>query len=341
MTDRMVLSSSSFYDCTICGRYLISDSVKYEVENKYARKRHLLAGYLINTKDCRDYNSKLSEQDDLKNVTISSERLKNMLNYSKIPKTAMQKLDNLLLFVYRFNKYIGQKLMFQVGWYPTCDSDIHPYALYSVNEYEVVAMFDELDKMQYINNKAIGETNVQVKLRPLGFERAEQLCSTNIDSKKVFVAMGFKKDLLDAMENAIIPACKDCGFDAYLIKDKEHNNVIMDEIIIAIKTSKFVITDFTYNNPGAYFEAGYAQGYGLDVIRCCKKEWFDEIAKDKDGNELVDKDRNKKKANQLHFDVSHYNFIMWENEADLKERLKHRIRSLIQGANMTDDKVGD
>ena len=161
-------------------------------------------------------------------------------------------------------------------------------------------------------------------LNSKGHSRAEKLLSTNIDSKKVFVAMGFKPDLLDAMENAIKPACNDCGFSAYLISDKEHNNGITDEIIVAIKTSKFVITDFTYNNCGAYFEAGYAQGYGLEVIRCCKKEWFDGY--DENGNK-----------NRLHFDVSHYNFILWDNEEDLKNKLKNRIRAIISGAKMEDD----
>jgi len=44
-----------------------------------------------------------------------------------------------------------------------------------------------------------------------------------------------------------------------------YNNGIADEIMIESKRSKFVIVDFTYNNRGAYFEAGYAQGLGRPI----------------------------------------------------------------------------
>ena len=150
-----------------------------------------------------------------------------------------------------------------------------------------------------------------------GLCRAEELSITNTHSNNVFVAMGFKPDLLKAFEEAIKLACTECGYDAMLIIDKEHNDDITDKIIAEIKTSKFVITDFTYNNQGAYFEAGFAQGRGLPVIRTCKKEWFEE------------KDENGYLKNHLHFDINHYNFILWENHEDLKEKLINRIRATI------------
>ena len=125
------------------------------------------------------------------------------------------------------------------------------------------------------------------------------------------------KHALEACEKAIKPACRKCGFEARLISDKYHNNGITDEIMVEIKRSKFVIVDFTYNNSGAYFEAGYAQGLGRPIIRCCKKEWFDN---DESG---------------LHFDVKHYNTIMWETHEDLYEKLCNNIMANIDGAILT------
>ena len=124
--------------------------------------------------------------------------------------------------------------------------------------------------------------------------------------------MAFKDDLLEICETAIKPACADCGFDAFLISDKPHNNNITDEIIAALRQSKFVVVDFTYNNPGAYFEAGFAQGLGCEVIRCCNKEWFE--------NE----------DNQLHFDIRHYNTFNIrkrgkpKSNAEIKHPRKHK-----------------
>ena len=156
-----------------------------------------------------------------------------------------------------------------------------------------------------------------------GLTHAEELLRTNIDSTSVFVAMAFKPDLLEACEEAIKPACLACGFRAQTSSDNEYNDGIMDEIITEIKRSKFVVVDFTYSNNGAYFEAGYAQGLGREIIRLCKKDWLEGL--DENGNK-----------NRLHFDIQHYNIILWDNHADLLKKLKARIRATIPDAILED-----
>ncbi len=81
-------------------------------------------------------------------------------------------------------------------------------------------------------------------------------------------------------------------------------------MIVDIKRSKFIITDLTNNNLGAYYEAGYAAGRGLPVIKCCSQEWFDKI----------------------HFDVNHDSFIIYSDLADYRDKLKKRIRATIPNA---------
>jgi hypothetical protein len=78
-------------------------------------------------------------------------------------------------------------------------------------------------------------------------------------------------------------------------------------------------------NCGAYFEAGYAQGLGRQIIRCCKDEWY--YGKDING---ID--------NKLHFDIRHYNIMIWKNHKDLEESLKANIRFNIPGAILEDNK---
>ena len=67
-----------------------------------------------------------------------------------------------------------------------------------------------------------------------------------------------------------------------------------------------------------------AQGLGRQIIRCCKDEWYYE--KDENGND----------KNSLHFDVKHYNIILWKSHEDLIDRLKANIRLNIPGAIMSD-----
>lgn len=286
--------------CPNCGVYIVTDIIADEdqdIVKIYAPYKHLISGLIREKNDM-----------GLQIETISLENIMSITNDALIPKTIMQKLDKILLHYYRKSKTYGTWL--------TVDQST-PYSIgYAINHEELINMIKTLVESEFftdeLNRGDIREFSISFK----GVSRAEGILSTNKFSKKVFVAMGFKEDLLEAHKMAIQPACRECGLDAFLVIEKEHNGDITDKIISEIKTSKFVITDFTYNNQGAYFEAGYAQGRGLEVIRTCNKEWFDGV------------DENGEK-NYLHFDINHYNFILWENCDDLKEKLINRIRATI------------
>ena len=86
----------------------------------------------------------------------------------------------------------------------------------------------------------------------------------------------------------------------------------MPEIFYEIERSKFVVVDVTFPNYGAYYEAGYAQALGKQVIMCCRKAEFDS-----DGG-------------RPHFDVAQKSMIVWENEGELVERLKKRIEATVK-----------
>lgn len=297
---------SDFYRCPNCGEYITIDYFLSVLDGC----KHIIAGYLFGTKGKRETI-----------IELDREEVARILKDPKIPKTVMQKIEELLLYLYLQNDAMGTAIN---------PDEIPSAAAYAKNQEEIYAFLWSMAELGWIV-PCVSESSVphmefvhDFYLTVQGFEYAEQLNSTNIDSRKVFVAMGFKQDLLEAHEKAIVPACDDCGFVASLISSKEHNNGITDEIITEIKRSKFVIVDFTYNNCGAYFEAGYAQGLGREIIRCCKKEWFDE------------KDENGSRVNELHFDVRHYNTILWEDLDDLRQKLKARIRATVTDAKLED-----
>ena len=85
----------------------------------------------------------------------------------------------------------------------------------------------------------------------------------------------------------------------------EHNEKIDDKIIAEIRKSGILVADLTENNQGVYFEAGLAMGLGIPVIWTCRKDNFESI----------------------HFDTRQYNYIVWENPGELKEKLKNRIEA--------------
>lgn len=318
-----------FYLCQYCGLFSLPHYFAgTNFSEKYADKKHIIAGYLF------EHNRNKVPKKIENALSLDGNSINGILSDARTPKTPIQRLERFLVNLYKLSegqmyvtfelekvrgtqRHTGKVLLAvrngKIG-FPVSS------IAYAEDSSEASIMLKLLAEQGYMH--VYGTLYYSFTFK--GLERAEQLMSTNIDSKKVFVAMGFKEDLLEACEKAIKPACAACGFDAFLVKDNEHNNGITDQIMVDIKTSKFIIVDFTYNNAGAYFEAGFAQGLGLQVIRCCKAEWFN--GKDEKGEK-----------NQLHFDVRHYNTIIWKSHEELVDRLKANIRANIPGAIMRDD----
>jgi nucleoside 2-deoxyribosyltransferase len=326
------------YNCSNCGLWGVSYSYLPAFQNKlsdciidkiklseemigehkigvYADKKHLIAGYLY------EFNKGKTEP----YMFMCDDDVEKSFNEEHIPKTSMERLNHFLVALYKIDDKIGQ--LFWVCknsrangiWVGNFTESMvipqtYPISIaYARNGGEVKSMFESLESLGYMEHKE----NDRYSITPKGFERADQLISTNIDSKKVFVAMDYREShILEAYKNAIYPACEACGFNAIIIKNKPHNNGITDEIITEIKRSKFVIVDFTFNNLGAYWEAGFAQGLERPIIRCCKEDWFEKHG--------------------LHFDVKHYRVEIWENHEHLVDLLKSNIRANIDGAILED-----
>lgn len=118
-----------------------------------------------------------------------------------------------------------------------------------------------------------------------------------------FCAMWFSLEVQSLWSDVIDPAIRASGYEPLRIDSKQHNGKIDDEIMASIRASKFVVSDFTGNRGGVYYEAGFAHGLGLPVIFMCRE------------------------GDDLHFDVRQYNCIFWTPDKlqDAQERLKNRI----------------
>jgi nucleoside 2-deoxyribosyltransferase len=112
---------------------------------------------------------------------------------------------------------------------------------------------------------------------------------------------------------------------------KEHNDNICDHIIAEIRNSRLLVADFTGQRGGVYFEAGFAYGIGIPVIWTCHEDWFNKEAEIEVDAEVdgMQKKVLVKQPRFTHFDVNHYNFIVWKNEIDLYEKLKNRILATV------------
>jgi hypothetical protein len=146
-----------------------------------------------------------------------------------------------------------------------------------------------------------------VTITSAGWDYLEQLEKNIEERTQAFVAMSFSQDLKSIWEDPISNAIKKAGYEPYRVDAKPHSELIDMKIISEIKNSRFVVAEFTKQSNGVYFEAGYAQGMGLHVIRCIGED----------------------DLKNLHFDKNHYNFIIWTTPDDLESQLYDFICAII------------
>ncbi|HEY9471098.1 MAG TPA: hypothetical protein VIQ76_15945 [Propionibacteriaceae bacterium] len=146
-----------------------------------------------------------------------------------------------------------------------------------------------------------------LNLTPDGWERVQALRENLPRHRQAFVAMWFDPSMDIVFNEGFEPAFGRHGYKALRIDRAEHNEKIDDRIIAEIRASGVLAADFTGNRAGVYFEAGYAKGLGIPVIWTCRKDCI----------------------KRVHFDTRQYNHIVWQEPADLAEKLENRIRATL------------
>jgi hypothetical protein len=175
-------------------------------------------------------------------------------------------------------------------------------------------------ELQYILKKYLEDSQHfilfegnNVMITPAGWAHVEQMKKSNLNSDLAFVAIEFSKDLLKYCDEYIFEGISLAGYKPERADKKEHNDLIGDKIASLIRQSRFIVADFTNNNRGVYYEAGFARGLGIPVICLCRKEDFESD------------------DSKVHFDIQHYDFLLWEEGKGemLVLRLQSRIEATI------------
>ena len=117
------------------------------------------------------------------------------------------------------------------------------------------------------------------------------------------------------------PAVEMAGFELRTLAEPQAAGLIDDHLRVALRTARFVISDLTSGNKGAYWEAGFAEGLGRPVIYSCRKaEW-------------------ENKDTKPHFDTNHLNTIIWTHDdpGTARENLKATIRATLPAESKLTD----
>ncbi|HPJ03660.1 MAG TPA: hypothetical protein PKU80_12575 [Candidatus Limiplasma sp.] len=177
------------------------------------------------------------------------------------------------------------------------------------SDYETEEFLARLAELDYLSTN--NGTTYHISSR--GWIKIDELTEQDLKKKQGFLALRFSSET-SGIREAVRTAIKNAGYDMMVIDEKEHNNQIVPEILYEIKNSSFLVVDITHPSYGAYYEAGYASGCGIEVIVCCRKEVLDNPEKYPD---------------RPHFDISQKNMVPWEDINDLQERLTRRINATV------------
>jgi hypothetical protein len=179
----------------------------------------------------------------------------------------------------------------------------------------------QLGPMHWYDFASRGNNMVALKLTMAGWEKHEQLKTTNVESRTAFMAMKFNDpELNHVVDQCFRVAVHRTGFELRVLTDRQPAGLIDDQMRAAILASRFVIADLTHGSHGAYWEAGFGEGLRLPVIYTCKESvWSSE---------------------RTHFDTNHLVTRLWST-GDLKkaeDELAATIRATLRAdAKQTDD----
>lgn len=91
-----------------------------------------------------------------------------------------------------------------------------------------------------------------------------------MDSQVTFMAMPFNRpDLMSVYDQHVKPAVARTGYELRLSGDNPKTGSIDDRMRVEIRRARFLVCELTENNAGAYWEAGFAEGPGMDLEHDC------------------------------------------------------------------------
>ena len=150
----------------------------------------------------------------------------------------------------------------------------------------------------------------------------EKLKNGRNTSNKAFLALQFDGEMNRDLKRELKKAVSETGFTLNTVDEEPRAGLIDDKIRLDIRNSRFVIADLTDGNKGAYWEAGFANGLGKEVIYMCKEDVMNDEAS----------------PNRPHFDVSHHQCILWSEDhfENALKKLKDTIRYTFPDAKQED-----
>lgn len=348
----------TYMSCSNCGNYILSiDKIVLFSSSKsnIVANKEKLAHYLFyNNKDKADKDCFIGTKKEFQQFKVEQNKYESdypcfYLEASTVdnwyPKTFAEKINYALLKLSEELKYDGDSIIlcyeqakfifFTTNPYDSSDEEIFRqdqivYYLKSLTDLGYIEKINNDDFRRYETALFDSNPHIEITITPIGLDKIYELQQSLKLNKQVFVAMSFHKS-----KNRIRKAIKDgifnAGYSIEIMDEIVHNHQIVPEMLRLIKESRFLVMDITEPNLGAYYEAGYAQGLGKEVIITCREDIFNqkEFICEKVTQNEDKKCRYKEISTKPHFDIAQKQILVWKNYKDLTKKLSEWIKYII------------
>jgi len=286
-------------ECKRCGKFKVGKLALLDISHWTTAQRANLSGWIREHQEC----------------TIVVSDIPNLVSL-KTPSVG-EKADRLLAHLARECPKAGTRIdvgIFVPSMSVFDESDEPTHSLPNDGQLYAVTWTEDADELRFILvDYLVAETGFlkQVesglyKITPKGWAHLSSLESRNSQSQQGFIAMWFDDQMNEAWK-AIDQGIRDAGYTPLRIDQKQHNNEITDVMIAEIRKSRFLVADLTDHRQNVYYEAGFAKGFGIEVVWLCRKD----------------------QLSQARFDTNHFPIIPWEADklTELTKALQVRIEA--------------
>jgi len=269
-------------------------------QEDFIKNKHIFTGAILN-KQLPD-----EEPDDIYRFTLTLDNYKEKLKNITYPKNPKSKLEYLFLSLFQLQKYDGELVEIN-NIVPK--PEFYYKHLFKSNA-ECIYYLEELTHQGLISlsiNPVKIPMDFSITFRGLNYYL--ELTEKGELSKNCFLAMSFDPSMKETRETLRLVIQKN-GFEPIIIDEQliESSQTINDAIIVAIKSCRFCIADFSQQKDGVYFESGFALGLNRPVIYTCHDDWF----------------------SKSHFDINHFPHIIYKTTEELSNKLDEKIKAWIK-----------
>jgi hypothetical protein len=299
-------------ECIRCGRFSVGDIAAMDLENPplSARQQANISGYIFENQGLQIVDRNVKFLRELRAPTLAYRATKLLIYLANQQPTLGETID--ISEWASIDKLLSAlRTQAAVTMHGSTAQKLQPLvpllsATWSMNAREVAFLLTAyLHAEEHLVEVQESGARKTVVITPKGWKHIETRPTG--EGATGFVAMWFAPEMDPVWEEAFYPAIYDAGYTPLRIDKKEHNNKIDDEILASIRTSKFIIADFTEQRGGVYYEAGFASGLGKPVIYTVRNDHL----------------------HSVHFDTRQFNHISWDpaDVGTLRRALQKRIEA--------------